>query len=482
MAVTRSVLWLFVAEFLFYVSGYVVHMGAGRMLGPEDYGRYGLIITATLLVANLVGGGIPIAMSKALSAAAATDPGLVPVIRRRAAVAQALVMGAVTLVAYLAAPLIAAAIGDPGLAPQLRLAAVIIPCFAADAYYFYYYSGTQRFGVQSVLKIVRSLLRMTVILWLTHLYGLTGIIAGYILVPSLVLAAAVAIDIATPRRDTRQAVGTFAVGQIIRAAVPVTAFLVLFEVLMSFDLYVLRHVFQDDALAGQYNAALTVARIPTFLFYALTIILLPTIAESFSRADRARVTMLVTQAFRFMLILTLPTVALMAAYAQPALTLLFGQAFAPAAAMLPLLAVGTGAFTFLYVLAFAYKGAGRIRTPLLMTVGALVVNAAADVLLLPLAGAAAVPVAKALTAALLLPVLLWSLARVFGLRYDLRAVGIVAVATAGVYALAACTPPTTVWMIGGGTVLLAVYVAVLVVTGVITADDRAFLHRDRRTA
>jgi len=51
-----------------------VHSVAGRILGPADYGRYGLVVTLTTMVIVLIGNGIPTAMSKYVSASLEKDP------------------------------------------------------------------------------------------------------------------------------------------------------------------------------------------------------------------------------------------------------------------------------------------------------------------------------------------------------------------------------------------------------------------------
>ena len=137
MSLGRSFLWLSMGEFLFYVSGYLVQAGAGRILGPQDYGKFGLILTVTLLIANLVGNGVPIAMSKYIGEFSSADPGKIPSIKRKGAWAQFIFMGLVTIGFFISAGPISELLHDPSLIPLFQLSSLIIPCFAADSYYFY---------------------------------------------------------------------------------------------------------------------------------------------------------------------------------------------------------------------------------------------------------------------------------------------------------------------------------------------------------
>jgi len=88
MAVTKYIFWLGLAELSFYVSGFIVQAAAGHILGPARYGVFGLIVTLTILIASLIGNGIPIAMSKFISAELSKKPEIIPAIKRKAAISQ----------------------------------------------------------------------------------------------------------------------------------------------------------------------------------------------------------------------------------------------------------------------------------------------------------------------------------------------------------------------------------------------------------
>ena len=45
------------SEIIFNLSGYVIHSVAGRVMGPADYGRYGLVVTMTTMIIILIGNG-----------------------------------------------------------------------------------------------------------------------------------------------------------------------------------------------------------------------------------------------------------------------------------------------------------------------------------------------------------------------------------------------------------------------------------------
>ena len=159
-------MFVLASEIIYNLTSYVVHSGMGRILGPADYGRYGVVITLTTTIIILIGKGIPTAMSKYLSEIFELKPGLIPVIKRQAAIFQTLLMGSVTMVFFFLSPVFAALLKDPTLTPLFKISSFIIPTFALASFYFSYYTGIHKFKVQSFLLTLRSFSRVLFILGL----------------------------------------------------------------------------------------------------------------------------------------------------------------------------------------------------------------------------------------------------------------------------------------------------------------------------
>jgi len=528
MTLGRSFFWLFFAEFLFYASGYVVHMGAGRILGVEDYGRYTLVITVTILVANLVGAGLPIAMGKFLSEAhAQKDSVLARVIKKKVALWQMLFMVFLGGGFFFLAPLLAGVLGDPTLAPLFVLASLIIPLYGADLYYFHYYSGLKRFDVQSWLKMARSILRMSIILGFAYWFHLAGMIAGYIVVPLIVFLLAWGIDHVTQRETLnvkrwkkyilipllqlkerfsrgsgggallrerrsvcaravhrarmnipRRTLNAFTFSRAWKLAGATILFLASFEILVSFDVYFLKYFFGSDTLVGEYNASLTIARIPTFLFYALTIILLPTISQSHALQDTNRAKKLISLVLKYMSFVTLAFVFLLVAFPRTIVQLIFGAEFAQATLILPGLGVALGLLTFLYVLGFAFIATGRAWIPVAIGIGALCANIFLATILASSLGMLGVILAKLVTAFFVFFSVLIASRRVFDAGLGWKNSSIAVGLSLTLFALGTVLSLNTLPL--GGVVLMALgfgvlYIAILFLLGVVSRDDLALV-------
>ncbi len=386
--IAKSVFWLTVSEIIFNISGYIIHSGVGRILGPADYGRYGLVITLTTMIIVLIGNGIPTAMSKFLSEIFETDPKMIGVIKRKAFLLQATLIGTVTLIFFLSAPLIAMALGDPTLTHLFKISTLIIPAFALASFYFYYFTGIHKFNLQAILKTVRSIAKVFFILSLAWIFKLPGSIIGYILAPLFVFLIAWIIDgfwisKKFKTKTNSEASAGFSAGKLLNYAWPFTLFLLFYEIMISIDLYMVKAILQNDFLTGIYNGALTVGRIPYYLFYALTIVLLPSISKSTSQKNGAETRSTILQSLRLMLFLLPLGAILMIAFAQPIIHIFYGDKYLSAAQPMQILVVGVSFLTVFYVLSFIFSGSGKVKLPMWIAFGGMLINIFLNAVLIP---------------------------------------------------------------------------------------------------
>lgn len=372
----KSAFWLTLSEVIYNISGYVIHSAVGRILGPEDYGRYGLVITMTTMIIILIGNGIPTAMSKYLSEFFESKPGMVPVIKKQALRLQVILIGSITVAFFFSAPLIAKALGDPSLERLFKISTLIIPSFAAASFYFYYYTGIHQFLLQSILKTLRSVFRVITIIGLAYYFGVEGSISGYFIAPLGVLAVAYAIDrFKISKKYPKEESLSFDWKRLANYAWPITLFMLFYELFISIDLYLVQGILKNEYLTGIYNGSLTVSRIPYFLFYALTIILLPVISKTTSQNKHDETQSVISQTLRLMLILLFPAVILLSTYSSQVLNIFYGEKFIEGAQAMSVLAVGVGFLTVFYVLSFVMNGAGKIMVPMWISFGGLILNA-----------------------------------------------------------------------------------------------------------
>jgi stage V sporulation protein B len=388
--IAKSALLVTFSEILFNISGFVIHSIVGRMLGPADYGRYGLVITLTTMVIILIGNGIPTAMSKYISEIFDTDPKMVRAIKRQSVILQTIIIGAITIIFYFSSPLIALALHDQTLTSLFRISTWIIPTFAMASFYFSYYTGLHEFNIQSLLKILRSIFKVIFIIGLAYLYKVPGSINGYTISTLALFAVGYFIDIykikpalkkkerestlTSPSSQREMGDVSFDWRKLVNYAWQIVIFFLAYELLISIDLYLVKGILHNDNLTGIYNAALTVGRIPYYIFYAMTIFLLPMVSRSSANGEKKETLKILSQSMRIMFLLLVPMVVLISIYSKPIILDFYGKKYAAAALPMSILEYGVGFLTIFYVMSFALNGAGKTKLVMNISIVGFVIN------------------------------------------------------------------------------------------------------------
>lgn len=477
-SVTSSILWLTIAEIFFNFSGYIIHSVLGRMLGPADYGRYGLIVNLTTTVVMLIGNGIPTAMSKYISGIFESSPELVLVIKRRAALLQTLLMGLVTAVFYFLAPVFSNLLHDPTLTPLFRISAFILPSFAAASFYLYYYIGIHRFGLQATMKIVRSFARTIFVIGLAYYFGVKGSVAAYIIAPASVFLTAWIIDkFWVDRLFPQKSSLDFPWKKLLDYAWPVTLFMLFFQILTSLDLYMVKAILRDDRLTGIYNAALTLGYIPYYLFYALTLVMLPSISRTTSENNHKETTRIISQSLRMMVMIIIPLAVIMVVYAVPIIQFFFGNRYISAALPFQILTFGISFLSVFYVLSFALNGAGKIMIPMCVSLGGMLLNGVLNYIFVQSYGIAGSAVATAITAIFITIIILFYTHKHFdglmkiGKLLKFMAAGLVMLLFSFIF------PPQKWMFILWSVILSGIYIGALFLMKEFTREDFDFFRR-----
>lgn len=458
----KSFLWVTVSEIIYNLSAYVIHAVMGRMLGPADYGRFGIIVTLTTMTIVLIGQSVPTAMSKYLSEIFEKEKGLIPVIKKQTAKIQFVIVGAVTIIFFLLSPVLAQILGDPSLTKLFRLSTLVIPAFALASFYFYYYTGIHKFKIQAFLKTSRGVWRVVFIIGLAWIlksrgFALEGAILGYIIAPLSIFFEAYSLD---PHKKTK-AVGRFDWRKLAVFAWPVTIFLIAYQLLNTIDLYLVKGILHSDVQTGLYNAAYTVGTIPYNLFYALTIILLPSISKTTSARDDAETKKIVSQSLRFLTMFLLPTCLLMAYFALPIINIFYSSGYAAAAPVMAVYVIAEGFLTVFYVLTFILNGAGKVKIPMYVAILGLVMNTFITYFLIKqygiIGGAAG-------TALMALAVMIFGLVytyRSFGYLFKAKSFGKILLASAVMVVFSFLFPKSNYYFIIWSVILFVVYLSAL---------------------
>lgn len=476
---SNALVWLTCSEIIFSVAGYIIQSAVGRILGPADYGRYSLVVTLTTMIIVLIGNGIPTAMSKYLSEIFESAPEKILGIKHQAIRLQVLLMLSVTIVFFFSAPLIARALRDPSLTPLFQLSSLIIPAFAAASFYFYYYTGLHFFRLQAILKMTRALGRIIFIIGFAYFFGVQGAVSGYIAAPLFVFAIALMADIFITHRyfphvkQTKADIIPFSGKTILAYAGPLTLFLLFYELILTLDLYFVKSLLQSDYLTGIYNAAITAGRIPYYLFYALTIILLPAISKTTAERNTGETTRLVNQSLRLLVFLLFPMITLLIIYAPQVLHIFYGNQYTAATQPLQIYALGVGFLTIFYVLSFALNGAGLVKIPMQLTFWGFLSMIVLNLILIPQWALAGAALSITLVSIAITLLLLVSVKQHFSVHIATRTL-LISFGSAALLAIFSYVLPSgNITFLGSSALLIGLYLILLRLSGELTSTDIA---------
>jgi O-antigen/teichoic acid export membrane protein len=361
------------------VLGYVTHVWIGRALGPKAYGIYGIVLSVQTIIGLLLTLGVPIAVSRYV----ARDEKRALAILAQALRIQIFVAAVVSVATLILAHPLATVLDDATLAPYIRLMSLILVCQALYPVYAQFLSGMHRFTQQAALTAVYAVSKLLGAIALLYWFSLQGALAGFA-IGGLVAAL----------------LGwwwtkTFGVGA--RTVVPNKTFLSFaglyvlvlmgIQLLISLDLFMVKAYLHDDTLAGYYNAAVTLARVPFFLLQGLAFVILPSVSLlTKPGASRDRAAIFIGDTLRYLIALIVPGAALAAATSENLIIIFFSRVYLPAAPLLSILMIGVAAAAFYLLLTNIVAGAGKTRVALIVTIGMIATSATLGTILIPRAG------------------------------------------------------------------------------------------------
>ncbi|MCW2973727.1 MAG: rane protein involved in the export of O-antigen and teichoic acid [Thermoleophilia bacterium] len=345
----RGVLLLALANGLYVVLGYGSTTILARMLDPDDFGGYGVVLSwITILTALLVKG---IATSTAREMAG-SDVDTATAWRAGAGLGMRLAIGLAVL-GVAASPFASRWFGSGDLAVQFAIGSLGALSFGVNAVLLAWPTGVRDYARQSLTQAAYAVARLVLTVGGAAAWGIDGAIVGYVLAPLVASAPllarhpAAAVPVAPVRRRMLAHVVPVAL-----ASVAVTGFFVVDVFAMSGVLGGASHP------VGVYVAYGTLAHVPFFLLQATSIAMVPAIVAARGAAARA-------QAIRRTLTDTLvllagPTCILVAA-GDAAARVVFGHAYRIDDLVVAPLALATAVITVVSGLLAVDVAIGRVR-------------------------------------------------------------------------------------------------------------------------
>ena len=435
---------LMVAQAIVLLFGYATHVLIGRLLGPAEYGIYGVVLSIQTIFGMILTLGVPSAVSKFV----AQDPQHAKSILSHALRLQLVISIGLSLLLALASPLIAFALHDPHLTVYVLFVSIIIFFQAFYPIYVQFLGGMHRFNAQAFLTSIYAIAKLAGALALLYFFSLYGALAGFAI--GGIIAAF--LGWYWTRNIPKTEGHAIHVRSFLSFAGTYAIILVGLQVLMSQDLFMVKAMLKNDVLAGYYNAAVTLSRISYMLLQSLSFVLLPSVAAlTRPGADHDKAIQFIKDALRYLIILIVPSIVLASATSKGLVILFFSSKYIQAAPILTILMLGLGCLSFYLLLANIVAGAGKAKVGLYITGAMIITSAVLGMFLIPMYGLIGAAWQTTIAGALGLAALGIYTFKVFKISFPVRSTVNVCVATV------CAVLPTYYWKVAG-VALLGQYV------------------------
>lgn len=371
---TRGTFYQLIYGVIFVVSGYIIHIGIGRYLGPESYGIFGVIVSLLGINYLFLLSGVRDSVSKFT----AETPSLAYTILKVGLKVQCL-FSVILALFYLG---LSTAIGnwlkDSSLISYIRLSALAIPLTALYSVYVGSLNGIRSFGKETVIKIVYSIAKVVLVFGFVLLgFRISGAICGYI------LASLVALLVAGYVCQYEKFPASFAYKKIISFAIPIIIFSGGSTLLTSLDLLFVKAILQDNSQVGFYTAASNITRIlwPIFLAFPLTVF--PSISKSTSRGDSLQTSVYIKSSLRYMMMMLVPIAFLISATSRNLVQLFYSSRFIAAAAPLSILIFGMAFFSVFLLLTTIINASGSPIISMIFVIIMIPIDIVLNLMLIP---------------------------------------------------------------------------------------------------
>lgn len=254
---------LIAGQIIFMIASYMMHVAITRLLGPEDYGTWGIMIALLIWFELSIMIGFPKWTTRQI--AEESDEARRQQIKTVSLLGQgiaALVLGSLF---YLLASLFSDALNDPALELLLKISAFDIPLYGFYFANFGIINGLQGYGRMSILTAAYGIFKMAfVVVLIVFGFGLTGAAVGNVLSSvAVLLISCLWIGKVSFKLD-----GQYRLRDFFSFGIPSTIFILGFALLHQVDFLVLKSISPDKRVVGFYMLAMMLAKVPYFIVEA----------------------------------------------------------------------------------------------------------------------------------------------------------------------------------------------------------------------
>lgn len=374
--VVQGTYYLFISTVIYVLSGYLMQIGLGRILGPADYGLFVVVLYLVNIAGLLLTTGIPQAVSKFIS----ENEENADVVAFSALKLQSALSFVVFLIFFMSADSIAHLLNDEKLTIYIQVSAFAIPTYAIYSIFALYLNGKRKYKEQAHATISYSIVRVVLPIGLALIgFSIFGAIIGQILAP----LAGFYIFLRYPFWKNSP---VFEIRRILNFAAPVVLFSIAINIFLSLDLFFVKSFLSNADMTGYYSAVATISKAPYFAIGALAGALYPAISSSSSGGYLERTRTYAYESFRYSLMFLLPMALIISATSDGLVELLYSKTYLPAGEPLSMLVIGILFFALFSLFTTIMIGCGHPGAAMVISLITLTLDFIINSKLVPLYG------------------------------------------------------------------------------------------------
>lgn len=340
--ISRGAIFVISSQVIFLFSGFALNASLARLLGPEDYGIFVLVLSILIIVELFVNTGIPDALKKF----GGENPDVLHIIVKKTFPWQLVYCFVAFAVLLITAPLFGAVFHDERLPFLLRIASIDIIFYGLYKYFASVQNGLHDFFKYALLGIIYSLTKVAAIIGLViGGFSLAGALVGNII--GSVIGLGFGIYFAKfPKAKIKKYIVDKK--KYLHFVVPNILYSVGLNLLFSVDLWCVKY-FLSDLQVGYYVSAAALAKLPYFLSIGLSAVLLPSLSLTIASKENARTRDVISESIRYLLIILFLLNIVVVANHRLIIELFFGIDYSTAGPILSILIVGLSFTTLMAV-------------------------------------------------------------------------------------------------------------------------------------
>ena len=349
---------MFLSQFIFFVSGYAIHVAAARNVSPAEYGIFGVVMSVFSITYIFLSTGLPDSISRLVSKG--NDPKIVYNLALKYQLTFSLIL---FFILYSFAPLLSQFLNDSNLEYYIKLVSFLIPIRAIFHINRGFLNGLSKFYHSSFSSITDSLSKLVFTLLLLYLgYGISSLFLGYILAAILALLFTIvvmkSIDLPEGKVPSRK--------ELVKFSIPIIIFMISFTVIEALDIIFVKSILENPSEVGYYTSVKALSSPILGLGLAISYTSLPTISSLKKENNTNAIQEFIGFTNNILFIIITPILICIYFASSNIISIFFPEDYVKASDSLIILSFSTTFLSFLILQASLINGLGYSRIPMIV--------------------------------------------------------------------------------------------------------------------